>query len=138
MNRLTSTEADRANEQFQSVVDDPDVKEYLNCHITERLDITLIHVFKNHTELMKVAKIALIISHGNADVESGFSTNESLLKENMERSIVAQRVLHDAIRNAGGILKVPITKSMRTSVKHAKSAYKLSLSTDKEASRKLE
>ena len=88
---------------------------------------------------MKVAKRALIISHGNADVESGFSTNESLLKENMkERSIVAQQVLHDAIRNAGGISKVSITKLMRTSVKHAKSAYKLSLSTDEEASRKLE
>lgn len=51
---------------------------------------------------------------------------------------MAQRVLNGAIRNAERILKVPITKSMRTKMKHAKSAYKLSLSTAEEAARNLE
>jgi len=42
--------------------------------------------------------MVLILSHGNAAVESGFSVNKELLVENMEEeTIVAQRVVFDAI-----------------------------------------
>ena len=40
----------------------------------------------------------LILSLGNAAVESGFSVNKELLVENMEEdTIVAQRIVFDAI-----------------------------------------
>jgi len=52
--------------------------------------------------LWQVVRIVLILSHGNAAVESGFSVNKELLVENMEEeTIVTQRVVFDAIRVAG-------------------------------------
>lgn len=60
-----------------------------------------------------ILQILLVISHGNASVESGFSINEDLLVENMkERTIVAQRVVYDAIKQRGGCLSVSITAEM--------------------------
>ena len=45
-----------------------------------------------HKQLKEVVKLVLILSHGNATVESGFSVNGHLLVENMnEYLIVAQR-----------------------------------------------
>lgn len=36
-------------------------------------------------------------------VETGFSVNKELLVENLtERSLIAQRIVHDSIQNAGG------------------------------------
>ena len=46
--------------------------------------------------------MVLILFHGNAAVESGFSVNKELFVENMEEdTIVTQRVVFDAIRVAG-------------------------------------
>ena len=43
--------------------------------------------------------MVLMLSHGQASVESGFSVNEELLIENMEEeTIVAQRNVFDAVR----------------------------------------
>jgi len=42
--------------------------------------------------------MVLMLSHGQASVESGFSVNEELLIENMEEeTIVAQRIVFDAV-----------------------------------------
>ena len=60
-----------------------------------------------------MVKIVLILSHGNARVESGFSINEDMLKENMkERTLVAYRTVCDGVINEGGIKNVNITKQM--------------------------
>ena len=49
-------------------------------------------------ELKEVVKLVLMLSHGNATVESGFCVNGDLLVENMnEDSIVAQRVVYDEL-----------------------------------------
>ena len=79
-------------------------------------------------------KIALLLSHGNADVESGFSVNEDLLVENLqERSLVSQRIVYDAIKNAGGVSSVDINKELIKSVKAASSRYKSALEENKRA-----
>jgi len=42
--------------------------------------------------------MVLILSHGNAAVESGFSVKKKLIVENMEEeTIVTQRVVFDAV-----------------------------------------
>ena len=47
-------------------------------------------------------KIVKILSHGNAQVESGFSVNSDLLVENLpKKSLVARCGLYDGIRTVG-------------------------------------
>ena len=42
----------------------------------------------------------MIISHGNARVESGFSINDDILLPNMlEEIIVSHRIVHDAVQS---------------------------------------
>ncbi len=49
-------------------------------------------------------KLVLILSHGNASVESGFLVNSSILVENMhEDSIDAQRTVYDALSHDSSI-----------------------------------
>jgi len=51
-------------------------------------------------------KLVMVLSHGNAAVEDVFSINKELLIDNMlEETVVAQRVVFDAIRNAGMDIK---------------------------------
>ena len=80
----------------------------------QNLDIFYSKIFAGNEKFApswKVVKMILILSHGNAAVESGFSVNKELLVENMEEdTIVAQRVVFDAIRVAGmAVTKVDIS-----------------------------
>lgn len=100
----------------------------------DRLDTFWLNVITNENVLPKVLKIALLLSHGNADVESGFSVNEDLLVENLqERSLVSQRIVYDAIKNAGGVSNVDVNKELIKSVKAASSRYKSALEERKQA-----
>lgn len=76
------------------------------------------------SELFSVVKMILILSHGNATVESGFSVNGSILVENLhEQSVVAQRLVYDSITAAGGITSVNIDKSMMNYVRSSRGRY---------------
>ena len=69
-------------------------------------------------------KIVLVLSHGNAVVESGFSINSDVLVENLkEESGVAQRQVFDGIQSSGGISEVVITPSMMSYVRSSHSRY---------------
>ncbi|MGH9708867.1 MAG: hypothetical protein ACRD5R_19135 [Candidatus Acidiferrales bacterium] len=69
-------------------------------------------------------KLVLMLSHGNATLESGFSVNKSILVENLkEYSLIAQRQVYDAVKNLGGIELIQITNSMRKYVKNAYQTY---------------
>ena len=60
---------------------------------------------KNFAELQFMVRQVLILSHGIARVESGFSINKSLLQENMKNaSLVAQRIVIDVIQHNSGYL----------------------------------
>ena len=51
-------------------------------------------------------KMVLVLSHGQATAERGFSVNKQVLEVNMQgKSLEAQRVICDEILCRGGILK---------------------------------
>ena len=53
---------------------------------------------------MAVVHRVLTFSHGNADVESGFSVNEALLADNLkEESLINLRIVNDAIAYYGSV-----------------------------------
>ena len=103
-----------------------------------RLDIfysELLENDKDTRELWTVVKQVLILSHGNASVESEFSINSSILVENMhEDSVVVQRLVYDAIQSVGGILQVDINQSIQQFARSARSCYEDALKKRREKS----
>ena len=56
-----------------------------------------------------VVKLILILSHGQATVERGFSVNKEVEVENLkEHTLVAQRIVCDHVNSVGGVLKVAL------------------------------
>ena len=82
-------------------------------------------------KLWAVVKKIIILSHGQASVERGFSINGQLLVEHLkeesvllvehlkEESVLAQRIVFNSISLSGGICSVPITNSMLSSAQAA-------------------
>ena len=71
-----------------------------------------------------VTKKLLILSHGQATDERGFSINSHMAVQNLkEESLVAQRIVHDAITTAGGVCQMPVTKSMLSYAQGAQQRY---------------
>ena len=59
----------------------------------------------------------MILSHGNARVEAGFSINEQILEVNTkESSVVNQRIVYEGILNEGGIMLSNMLSNQLTSI----------------------
>ena len=68
--------------------------------MTELTIFILIFDSSNTTDLENVVRLILILSHGNARVEAGFSINADILSPNMlEESITIQRIVYEAVNN---------------------------------------
>ncbi|KAJ8872984.1 hypothetical protein PR048_026600 [Dryococelus australis] len=62
---------------------------------------------------------------GSSRYQGGFPINKSLLVENLHgESLIAQRMVYDAIKHYGGILNVPVDGKMLLSVSAARSKYR--------------
>ena len=102
--------------------------EFAEFNCTEsRLD-TLFHKTMNknkeYDKLWMVVSMLLLLSHGNASVERGFSVNRNIEIENLgEKSYVAQRLICDHLKAVGGIDNVVITNSLLTSASSARHKY---------------
>ena len=63
-------------------------------------------------DLIVIVRLCLILSHGNARVEFGFSINENLLQVNMkECSAVSQRLTYEGIYRCGVVVELKVTKA---------------------------
>ena len=57
--------------------------------------------------------IALLLSHGQASVERGFSVNKELVVENQsEQTQAARRIVKDHIIHVNGVPDVEVTRNM--------------------------
>ena len=93
--------ADRAKIQYSTVVKEHR-SEFANFDkVKQRLDTFLFAFVLAPTylsDLRIVFKILLILSHGQAQVERGFSVNSKLLVENQYAdSLAAQHIVHDHV-----------------------------------------
>ena len=73
---------------------------------------------EEYSNLWRVVKVILTLSHGQAGVERGFSINKELARDNMdEATYVTSRQVKDKIISVGSDpLNVPITPALLTSV----------------------
>ena len=64
-------------------------------------------------DLWELTKNLLLLSHGQASVERGFSINKEISVENMTvQTLISQRVIKDHLLNVGGVTKVSLTKEL--------------------------
>ena len=77
--------------------------------------------------LTSVIQLILVLSHGQAAVELGFSLNDKLLVENMKpESLIAQRCIKDfMLANNYSIHTVPVAKNVWTTLNHQANVTKL-------------
>ncbi|KAJ8385597.1 hypothetical protein AAFF_G00184590 [Aldrovandia affinis] len=75
-------------------------------------------------DLLANVKKLLILSHGQASVERGFSVNKEVETTNiMGDTVVARRLVCDYVALHGGVTKVPLTKELLKSVEAARTRY---------------
>ena len=128
---LKSDSVDRASLQYSDLCDmaqsslNKQLKDFDSSK--DRLDefyISHLAEKKEFVDLFEVIKFVLVLSRGNAVVESGFSISSDVLVENLkEESVVAQRQVFDGIQSSGGIREVVITSSMMSYVRSPHSRY---------------
>ncbi|GBN02756.1 Kinesin-like protein unc-104 [Araneus ventricosus] len=140
-NWITGIKADGVKESFKVFIRNPVVQKYMEKfkREKERLDdvfFSLFEVCNSPDNLRSFVKFILILSHGSAFVERGFSINSECLIENqLEESLVALRQIYDGVVGAGGINDLVITKSMINFVKNSHNRYLEALERRKETSR---
>ena len=82
---------------------------------------------KKYSDLWVLVKCVMLISHGNADPERGFSINKHMLNIHGyslgEDTIVAIRMIKDYIIKCGGSEKVPVSNALLKSCKQARNRY---------------
>ena len=119
---ISVAQAERALKQYKTLIKNKDfISEAKKFDIREdRVDEFYSRILDGPStvDLEVVVRFVLIVSHGNARVESGFSVNGEILLPNMYgETIVAQRFVHEAIQKVGGTTKIEITNEMMKSVK---------------------
>ena len=129
-NWIDCTCSDKAFRQFTKLCSSPSVIESCNKFrsLKERVDHFWVKQITNLEEDFSSFRIAmetvLILSHGNANVERGFSINKESVFENMsQETLVAHRGVYDAVIANGGVDKVPITSFLIHAVRNAHSKY---------------
>ena len=88
---------------------------------------------KKKRHLWSVVRQLLLLSHGQATVERGFSVNKQVETCNMsEQAHVARRLVIDSIRRLGGASKVQINKELLVRASSAHNHYSNFLKEQKE------
>ena len=133
---LTAKESDDAKIQYTEFLDSIakiNVVEFSNFESSvTRLDTFYgkwLHKNKNFKSLWKVMICIFTLSHGQSQIERGFSINSGLMVENMhEKSVCSQRLVADFIKSSEKeIHEIEIEKGMLLSCKSAYSKYKVDL-----------
>lgn len=84
------------------------------------------HVVKSGSflKLWEVMRMVLILSHGQASVEKGFSINRQVMVENLkERSFIAQRTIHDHLLHVGGLNALVVDKPLLSAAASGRRKY---------------
>ncbi|KAE8742180.1 hypothetical protein FOCC_FOCC012266 [Frankliniella occidentalis] len=140
-NRISSKDCDKVSKEFRILTNDKNVislcKEYDRKH--QRVDHFWRDLLKDKEEcktLYKFLREVLILSHGQAFVERGFSINKEIIVENqLDESLVAQRLVYDGVVSAGGVSSITVDKSMILSFRNARDRYGTALEKRREGER---
>ena len=101
--------------------------------------IRLMQGEEKYSQLLTVIKLIMVLSLGQTSVERGFSIKKQLEVENLkEESLVAQRIVCDHVRTAGGVMSVNISKPLLTSASMARHRYEQYLEKERRSKKTVE
>lgn len=102
---------------------------------SERLDTLLSRHLKGkeqYAALWQVVQDLLLLSHGQASVERGFSVNKQTEDDNLaERSLIARRLVCDYVSSVGGLSNVEVSKPLLLCAASAHQQYRNFLEEEK-------
>ena len=85
-----------------------------------------------YPQLCGVCEMILIVSHGQATIERGFSVNKEVEMCNMqEGTVTAHRLIRDHVTVRGGVANVPITKELLNYAATARTRYRAHLEDER-------
>ena len=131
-------EADEIREDYLKIFTNPEViKIVMDFKVSsDRLDDLFVDIAKAvpvSYALSEFILVILLLFHGNADVERGFSVNTHRISENLkEETVIARRVISETVQRAGGVSKVPLTNKVLTACREASKVYKAKLKQQEE------
>ena len=103
------------------------VKKTPKLYCTDRIDkFFFSHMLDTeYDKVLTVIKLLMVLSHGQASVERGFSVNKKVEVENLgTQFLVAQRMICDHVKSVEGVLKVSITQKLLKSASAARLTLK--------------
>ena len=137
--RVKEEECDTLLQQVATFLDSIPVfgsERFANFQSAEDRVDTLFFDCLSNESLFSVVKLILILSHGQATVERGFSVSKEVEVENLkEHTLVAQRIVCDHVNSVGGVggvLKVELSKPLLLSVKMSRQRYENYLDQERE------
>ena len=111
--RVKDDDCDQIFQQYAAFVDSIPafgLEKFMNFTHTSEHDqvdellLTYMGPDEAYTKLVGVVKLLLVLSHGQASVERGFSVNKEIEIENLkEQSLVAQRLICDHVKAVDGL-----------------------------------
>ena len=97
----------------------------------DRLDSFLSNILTTNDfkDIWHICKIIFVLSHGQSQVERGFSVNKEILQDNLqEKYLISQRLIYDTIHSTEQKLHdFAISPALYRSCKSAYSNYKIAL-----------
>jgi len=121
-------QTDEVMQQFDDFIHPCATGELENvCVADDHLD-TFLHsrMAANYPKAWSVCELALLLSHGQVSVESGFSVSKELVVENQsEQTLAARRIIKDHIIHVNGVTNVEITRNMVVSARNARARCQL-------------
>ena len=131
---LNIQELDDIHDQYENLIEHADAREIFQS-FDHRADVSVENIFhqlcasnENYAKLWPVLEKLLVISHGQASVERGFSANKQALQVNMQKeTLVGRRIVKDHIRAIGGVENFKVTKDLMMSCSLARARYENSL-----------
>lgn len=130
---------DKIDQEYKHICAIPVVKQKLKSY--DRLENRLDHFWvdlimtcgvSEYSHLLYFVKTVMILSHGNAAMERGFSVNKRCLVENQqEKSLIAQRTIYDAINVKDGLKNFVVTINLIHAARNSHSLYKEDMAKQK-------
>ena len=131
--RISEDECDVVVRQYGQYIDEVVAKsmpEYKFFKVADSRVDSLLYENMNSNQkfdrLWNVVQMLLLLSHGQASVERGFSVNRELEVVNLQKgTYVAQRIICDHIRSVGGLMNVVISKALLAAASGSRQRYQM-------------
>ena len=128
LRKITVSTADNAKGQYDELlraVKFEHKERFLKFNFSnDRLDEFLgiyLNNERQYKDLWLICKLVFVLSHGQSNIERGFSVNKDVIQHNQkERSLISQRLIYDSVQSSGIALhEFEVTPELRRSCRLA-------------------